>query len=207
MTTYEMEDLGSGRKNSQSVASKVEPTLNQSNGQDSAEQVWALAVAMIMAVVMIPLLFFPRFLVFLAGYNETALSPLERFLSNQLGVLLLTLAAGTIMATPDGTAISPDTSSGTTHPLLAPMAVGASVSAFIAWNTKGVGSLGTFVCVSNGAIGIWGFWALLFSGSGKVSKKTGADKHTSTYFFANKKAASVQKKEWKARQKEGEHLD
>lgn len=43
---------------------------------------------------------------------------------------------------------------------MAPMAVGASISAFVAWNTKGVGALGTFVCVGNGIVGIWGFWAV-----------------------------------------------
>jgi hypothetical protein len=43
---------------------------------------------------------------------------------------------------------------------------------------------------------------MLFAGSSYISKKTGADKHTSTYLFGNKKAASAQKKEWKERQKQ-----
>jgi len=36
-----------------------------------------------------------------------------------------------------------------------------------------------------------------------VSKKTGADKHTSSFIFGNKSAASLQKKRWKKEQ-EGE---
>jgi hypothetical protein len=43
---------------------------------------------------------------------------------------------------------------------------------------------------------------MLFADSSYISKKTGADKHTSAYLFGNKKAASAQKKEWKARQKQ-----
>jgi hypothetical protein len=36
----------------------------------------------------------------------------------------------------------------------------------------------------------------IFGNSSSVSKKTGADKHTSSFLFRNKAAASVQKKEW-----------
>jgi hypothetical protein len=50
-----------------------------------------------MAVLMIPLMFFPRFLLILSDF-EVPLTPLERFLSHQLGILLLALAAGTVMA-------------------------------------------------------------------------------------------------------------
>ena len=112
----------------------------------------------------------------------------------------------------------PDLSSGTTNPLLAPISIAAAFSSLVAWNTEGVGSLGTFFCVGTGIIGTWGFWAvriiashsvlllltllqMLFSGSSSISKKTGADKRTSTWLFGNKTAASAQKKEWKARQK------
>jgi len=43
---------------------------------------------------------------------------------------------------------------------------------------------------------------MLFAGSASISRKTGADKRTSGFLFKNKAAASVQKKEWKRRQKE-----
>lgn len=50
-----------------------------------------------MLILTVPLLFFPRFLIFLSD-APTNLTPLERFLSNQIGILLLALAAGCIMA-------------------------------------------------------------------------------------------------------------
>jgi hypothetical protein len=50
-----------------------------------------------MVVLMIPLMFFPRFLLILSDF-EVPLTPLERFLSHQLGILLVALAAGTVMA-------------------------------------------------------------------------------------------------------------
>ena len=43
---------------------------------------------------------------------------------------------------------------------------------------------------------------VLFAGSASISRKTGADKHTSRFLFNNKAAASAQKKEWKKRQKQ-----
>jgi len=52
------------------------------------------------------------------------------------------------------------------------------------------------VFVGSGIIGLWGAWAAMFGDSSSVSKKTGADKHTSAFLFGNKSAASVQKKEW-----------
>jgi hypothetical protein len=36
----------------------------------------------------------------------------------------------------------------------------------------------------------------VFGTSSSISKKTGADKHTSSFLFGNKSAASVQKKQW-----------
>jgi len=41
----------------------------------------------------------------------------------------------------------------------------------------------------------------MFAGSPLVSKKTGADKHTSSFIFGNKASASSQKKRWKKEQK------
>ena len=38
---------------------------------------------------------------------------------------------------------------------------------------------------------------LVFSGPPAISRKTGADKHTSSFIFGNKTAASVKKRLWK----------
>jgi hypothetical protein len=43
---------------------------------------------------------------------------------------------------------------------------------------------------------------IIFAGSALVSRKTGADKHTSAFIFGNKASASEQKKIWKLEQKE-----
>lgn len=43
---------------------------------------------------------------------------------------------------------------------------------------------------------------MLFEGTSRISKKTGADKHTSAFLFGNKQAASLKKKEWKKTQRE-----
>jgi uncharacterized membrane protein YuzA (DUF378 family) len=106
------------------------------------------------------------------------------------------------------------------HPLLVPLTVAGSLSAFLAYNTKSVGSLASIVFVGAGIIGLCGTWAVrsvepfysraidgfnivqaIFGASSSVSRKTGADKHTSSFLFGNKSAASVQKKEWRKQQK------
>ncbi|KAG8759038.1 hypothetical protein FRC14_006870 [Serendipita sp. 396] len=200
-----MEDLRRDHKNELGTAetgSQQENNMASGVGvsHDGTLSLWTFGVASIATVMSIPLLFFPRVLVFL---SETGmdLSPLEKFISNQLGILLLVLAAGTMTSAPDGTSTASDNLSTESHPLLAPVSVGASLSAIVAWNSKGVGSLGTFLCFGNGIIGAWGFWAMLFAGSSRVSKKTGADKRTSAFIFGNRTAASSQKKAWKTRQK------
>jgi hypothetical protein len=87
-----------------------------------------------------------------------------------------------------------------------------------AYNGVQVGTLSTLVLLGSGALAVWGIWAvspslprsrhaftheppqLLFEQEGSFSRKTGADKHTSSFLFGNKSAASKQKKEWKKQQ-------
>ncbi|KAJ9119584.1 hypothetical protein QFC22_003293 [Naganishia vaughanmartiniae] len=80
-------------------------------------------------------------------------------------------------------------------------AIGASGCAFLAYNTpsSAIGSgLTTLLALGNGFMGVWGWWVGAFGVSaGYRSKKTGADKRTSSFPFKNKYAASEQKKEWK----------
>lgn len=199
MSSYEveMDDLGNKKQRTSTQAAEI-PTPPGAP-HDSTEQVWALTVAGVLAVLSLPLLFFPRFLLFLSNATDSALlTPLESFLCAQLGILVLGLAAGVVIASPD----IPDISDRDSNPLLAPISIAAAASSLLAWNAKGVGSLGVFMSIGTGVIGAWGFWAMLFSGSSYISKKTGADKRTSTWLFGNKTAARAQKKAWKARQKE-----
>jgi hypothetical protein len=127
-------------------------------------------------LISVPLLFFPRFLIFLVDSQGT-LTPLEQFLAYQLGVLLLALAAGSIMAvcspfhimriydsyatlqTPEETQ-SPEAHTGASHPLMTPVTICAVLSSLIAWNSKNIGSLGIFVCIGTGIVGAWGFWTV-----------------------------------------------
>lgn len=40
-------------------------------------------------------------------------------------------------------------------------------------------------------------WIILFgTGGGRISRKTGADKRTSSFPFGNKESASARKKQW-----------
>ena len=54
----------------------------------------------------------------------------------------------------------PDLSDSNSNPLLVPISTAAAASALVAWNAKGVGSLGAFMSLGNGIIGMWGFWAV-----------------------------------------------
>ena len=46
------------------------------------------------------------------------------------------------------------------HPLLAPVAIAGDLTAFLAWNTKSVGSLATLFSFVEGLIGLWGTWTV-----------------------------------------------
>ncbi len=50
--------------------------------------------------------------------------------------------------------------------------------------------------LGSGALAVVGLWCLLFaSSSGRISRKTGADKRTSGFPFGNKESASAKKKQ------------
>jgi len=149
------------------------------------EAYWAWATAGWFSLVALPLLLFPRFILFLATPSKDlvardTLTPLEWFLSVHTALLLLGLALGLIMAIPNHT------------PLLL-------LSSFLAFNTPSsrLGPLGILLSCGNGAMGVWGAWVLVFGGGGHFSRTTGADKRTSAFLFGNKSSASEVKKAWK----------
>lgn len=122
---------------------------------------------------------------------------------------------------PSSPAASQTSSVTSDHPLLRSVTFASSLSAFLAYNTSDVGPLATIVCVGSAITGLWGLWTvcletilqslilkyvlvlgqIVFGDSSLVSNKTGADKHTSSFIFGNKQAASVQKKLWRKEQK------
>ncbi|EPS98551.1 hypothetical protein FOMPIDRAFT_1097565, partial [Fomitopsis schrenkii] len=155
-----------------------------------------------LALAATPLLFFPRLLLFLASTGEferrTALTPLESFFSLQTGILLVALAFALILNVPSAEDLpSYSTARNITHPLLAPLSTACALISIIAYNTKSVGSLGLLVSVGTAIVSLWGIWVMVFGGTSRYSKKTGADKHTSRFLFGNKAAASSQKQQWK----------
>jgi hypothetical protein len=87
------------------------------------------------------------------------------------------------------------------HPLIVPITSFSLLSAFLSYNTTGAGNLPKFYSACTGLVGIWGLWVITFAGPKLISRKTGADKHTSAFIFGNKSSASEQKKWWKREEK------
>ncbi|KLO05965.1 hypothetical protein SCHPADRAFT_838649 [Schizopora paradoxa] len=149
---------------------------------------------------------FPRFILFLSTSSENSeanLTPLEKFLSRQLSFFLFAIAITLVLYIPsEEPGMSTRRRDALGHPLLGPLTFGSVLSAFVSYNTSSCGALSFFVSILTGIVGLWGLWVLLFEGSSRISKKTGADKHTSSFLFHNKQAASSQKKEWRKAQKE-----
>ncbi|KAF8136586.1 hypothetical protein EV363DRAFT_1428959 [Boletus edulis] len=71
------------------------------------------------------------------------------------------------------------------HPLLRPVTAASLVMALLSDN-RSVGTLTTTVLVGSSIVGLFGLWMVL-----------AADKHTSSFIFGNKSAASVRKRLWK----------
>ncbi|KDQ07790.1 hypothetical protein BOTBODRAFT_38471 [Botryobasidium botryosum FD-172 SS1] len=173
---------------------------------------WAWATAAWFALLAVPLLFFPRFLLFLSSpstpelqhEHRDILTPLESFLSTHLGIGLLATALSLITSIPQDAPVSPlPGMKGMSHPLMVPLTTALLLSSCIAYNSSSadVAPLARVLYVGGGTTGLWGLWTILFAGSSSISKKTGADKRTSRFLFWNKTAASAQKKEWKQQQK------
>ncbi|KAJ7285769.1 hypothetical protein C8J57DRAFT_1496483 [Mycena rebaudengoi] len=197
MTEIEMSDLSGHRESDESPA----------NAQDTPDPVsafWAWSTAALLILMSSVLSISPRLLLFLSSEatedgieRRTTLTSLESFLSLHTSIWLCAVAIGLITNIPSVPPVSRQQQRVTpSHPLLIPLAVAGNLSAFIAYNTKTVGSLATIVFVGSSVIGLCGTWAAVFGTSSSISKKTGADKHTSSFLFGNKSAASVQKKQW-----------
>ncbi|KZT42026.1 hypothetical protein SISSUDRAFT_141923 [Sistotremastrum suecicum HHB10207 ss-3] len=205
---YEMQDLSQQAKTKQTGSDSQHDTGEKlakevSNASDVA--VWAMSSASILFLSAVFLFASPRLLLFLSSSSSAehrdALTPLESFLSIQLGLLLLAVSVCLIIAIPSGEPIS-RVQEGRGHPLLYPLTASCGISAIVSYNADSskTGGLGVVVFLISSVIALWGFWVVLFEGSSLVSKKTGADKRTSAFLFWNKNAASLQKKELKRRQ-------
>ncbi|KAI5834640.1 hypothetical protein K523DRAFT_293307 [Schizophyllum commune Tattone D] len=201
--TIEMDDLS---QRPQTKAETTESLLDSLNTPDSAVSTWSWVAAGLFSFLAFILTFSPRLLLFLSEVvaeddSRRALTPLESFLALHFGIWLAATSVAVLLNIPSNDPIPSREPNTNYHPLLAPVAIAGDLTAFLAWNTKSVGSLATLFSFVEGLIGLWGTWTIVFAGTSSISRKTGADKHTSSLFFGNKKAASVQKKKWKKERK------
>ncbi|KEP55304.1 putative transmembrane protein [Rhizoctonia solani 123E] len=166
---------------------------------------WAWLSAVWLVILASCLLIFPRFLLFLStppgSLARESLTFLEQFLSTQLGVGLLVVSFTLVTSIPSHHPADAIQQYGVprNHPLLIPLTTGFAFVAFLGYNkpVDEIGSLGFLVFMGNGICALYGSYLILFNGPTLRSKKTGADKHTSSFLFGNKNAASVQKKKWR----------
>ncbi|KDQ60951.1 hypothetical protein JAAARDRAFT_31945 [Jaapia argillacea MUCL 33604] len=168
---------------------------------------WAWTSAGLLSALAILLLLSPRLILFASEASterRTQLTSLESFLCVHFGILLGATAISLVLCIPSSSPISPPSSEQGlhSHPLLGPLTAASALSAFLAYNTPTVGMLSFLVFLGTGTIAGFGLWAMMFAGSSRTSKKTGADKHTSAFLFGNKASASKQKKVWKKEQRE-----
>ncbi|KAJ6596962.1 hypothetical protein DFH09DRAFT_1133222 [Mycena vulgaris] len=205
MAEIEMDDFSqrADRETNSSVALDTEAV------PDAVSTFWAWTTASLLIIISLILSVSPRLLLFVSetadGPDEkrTVLTPLESFLALHAGIWLSAVAISLVLNIPSVPPVDvlPRHQQAASHPLLVPLTAAASLSAFLAYNSKTVGSLASIVFVGSSIIGLCGTWAAVFGSSSSVSKKTGADKHTSSFLFGNKSAASVQKKEWLKKRK------
>lgn len=158
-----------------------------------------------MALQAAPLMISPTMIVTMLAPEVREASILEEYFSRSLGMALVALGVLTILLTgsvPLTSSFSDTTSAGVTTeasdpkapyavPTLTITTIYHAAAAFLTyarWNSTG--STGFALgCVFSGSIAAMGLWCILFaSSSGRISRRTGADKRTSGFPFANKEA-------------------
>jgi len=201
---YEMQPLSAKNEDTTTESSE---TMEGAQTTNSDASLWACISSAILFISALILLVSPGLLLFLSTsptHRPELLTPLESFLSTQLALLSFTLAITLLTTIPSRDPIARARHDAHGHPLLYPLVGSSAVAAVISYNTAPaqIGTLGLAVTLTTGVIAVWGSWVILFEGTERKSKKTGADKHTSAFLFGNKSAASVQKKEWKKKLRE-----
>ncbi|KAM5531049.1 hypothetical protein V8D89_015269 [Ganoderma adspersum] len=202
----ELDDLAQRRMRSetpQAQANLEQDAIPDGSKDEGVISSWAWGTATVLLLVAIPLMLYPKLLLFLSetgAERRAVLTPLESFLAWNTGIILTALAVALVFNIPSGSEVLRPRGGSPDHPLLEPMSSACLLISFLSYNTSSVGPLGFLVCVGSGAIGLWGLWAILFAGSSSISVKTGADKRTSRFIFGNKAAAASKKKEWRKEQ-------
>lgn len=193
----EMEDLSQVKKSDKSTESADSATRQI----DASVSIWAWTSAAIFAAFSLCLMLFPRFLLFLADDSggRRTLTSLERFFALQLGIMFGIASLTIIAMIPNDWPTGPEHTSNS-HPLLWPVTATSLMMTLVSYSNSTVSTLATTSMWGTSVIGFLGLWLIIFEGSSAVSRKTGADKHTSAFIFGNKSAASVKKRKWKNEQ-------
>jgi len=210
-SAVELDDLSNKRRASSSpLDASVDPgpvplTTNPEDSREGTTASWTWAASGILLSWSCALIFFPRILLFSIGQSQQSMTPLESFLALHFGLLLAFSAVGLVVnipspPSPAAALPQPDKKGPPIHPLIVPITSFSLLSAFLSYNTAGASSLYLIYSTCMGLVGIWGLWVIMFAGPTVVSRKTGADKHTSAFIFGNKSSASEQKKRWKREQ-------
>ncbi|RDW66269.1 hypothetical protein BP6252_09904 [Coleophoma cylindrospora] len=171
-----------------------------------------------MALQAAPLIISPTIIITLLSPEVREPTALEEYFSRALGMSLLALGIIIVLLTgsvPLTSSIS-DTKivgvSSEDNDPTAPYAVPTltlsmlyhSAAAFLCYARFTTTHQTTFVLgsIGSGSLAVIGLWCILFAtSSGKISRKTGADKRTSGFPFSNKESASSRKKAAKKEKK------
>jgi len=154
----------------------------------------------------------PTIIITLLSPDVREASPLEQYFSRSLGLTLLTLGIMIVLLTgsvPLTSSISDTTNAAVTTeasdpkapyavPVLTISMVYHSAMAFYCYARYTGSGQTTFIlgAIGSGALASVGLWCMLFaSTSGRISRKTGADKRTSGFPFASKESASAKKRQ------------
>ncbi|KAG4424390.1 hypothetical protein IFR04_002446 [Cadophora malorum] len=159
-----------------------------------------------------PLIVSPTIIITLLSPDVREATPLEQYFSRSLGLALLTLGIMIVLLTgsvPLTSSISDTTNAAVTTeasdpkapyavPVLTISMVYHSAMAFYCYARYTGSGQTTFIlgAIGSGALASVGLWCMLFaSTSGRISRKTGADKRTSGFPFASKESASAKKRQ------------
>ncbi|ORX39861.1 hypothetical protein BD324DRAFT_615273 [Kockovaella imperatae] len=162
---------------------KAKAAVHLQEGNLDNVSVWGLVAAGWFTILALPLLLFPRILVFfsqtpapgpgianLERDHYDTLTPLESFLALTLALGLVSLALLVFLTlVPSYTPPSPSR-----WPLLAIIVGLTSTMSVIAWNAP-IGGLGKVTGIGNTLVAIWGWWVVVFgqgrSNMANVGKK------------------------------------
>ncbi|CZS90817.1 uncharacterized protein RAG0_11274 [Rhynchosporium agropyri] len=160
----------------------------------------------------VPLIISPTIIITFLSPDVREATPLEEYFSRSLGLTLLALGTMIILLTgsvPLTSSISDTTNAAVTTEASDPKAPYAvptltislayhSAMAFYCYARYAATSQVCYVLgtLGSGGLAAIGLWCVLFaSTSGRISRKTGADKRTSGFPFASKESASAKKRQ------------